>query len=880
MAIKIYTYSNPYEIDEEVDVWNEIKDSPHFCVSQTMVNGLKSKYPYLNKLQSCSPVLSLVNSLYDDWMSIETNVSQMIEVDSIINNIPTLYNNDENIKKSLAFNTSSIVKGIRLLKELGINKDNIDDNLLNQDQKTLVEIFKSVCANSDSSFDFQRIKSEDALDERIKSALSVNKKSVDFSRINLSTIVIHGVHQFTPGILCAIEDLNRYKDVVLLFNYQKQYHSVYETWLNIYSVFDVDIKFPTNSEFHPMPLLVSSYDSNVLADSLGRLSDGLVPVDNKIGNSLEVIEFDNNMEFANYVAQIYERAKRISEKKENSIPSQFMSEQFYAASYKVNDILRAYFPEQFGERHFLDYPIGHFFVAITNMWDSEKQEVVIRNFSDIKECFNSGIISESEPGILSSVFNVIEPYIEREKTISGIINKLLILYKNNKITNEIKDKIGYFNATDVQIKELINSLKEIDVIIHHLFDDFADGNDNFRRVYSRIKKLLISKVEDMDQMDDEIRGVIEKLLERLEYSDLPNTVTFTCLKNTMSYYLSQDEKLVKSARWIVRGFDQIDGDILRSDAQDPDKVTYHFCCLSDKDICSVNDDRIPWPLDIRFFEMCHPAYELKYQVFLKSKMEYQYFKRYALIYGLEFNRVNVKLSYVKNENDKANDLYHLIAALKIPVKKYLGPGSGNYQERLKIESENENQIEGFVESINDIDKDKYKLCQYKFLLEAIGQQKTVFRDRFLIHMYMRLYIVNQVKKKLSGSRYTDDDIIRTISEAFEKLDIKLKISNELEKTQLISSAYKDICYYIKNYKKKHRGVTTFPALSFDEEANIRKQAYFLLMKINDENRIIKKEDVIDTIKTRKFNHSIGSHCMYCSSKDVCMEFARMGGENW
>lgn len=64
-----------------------------------------------------------------------------------------------------------------------------------------------------------------------------------------------------------------------------------------------------------------------------------------------------------------------------------MEEQLYSASGKVNDILRAYFPEQFGERHFLDYPIGHFFVSTTNMWDYETKSVRIENFSDIKECF-------------------------------------------------------------------------------------------------------------------------------------------------------------------------------------------------------------------------------------------------------------------------------------------------------------------------------------------------------------------------------------------------------------------------------------------------------------------------------------------------------------
>lgn len=37
-----------------------------------------------------------------------------------------------------------------------------------------------------------------------------------------------------------------------------------------------------------------------------------------------------------------------------------MREQFYSANNSVNDILKVYFPEQFGERHFLAYPIGHF----------------------------------------------------------------------------------------------------------------------------------------------------------------------------------------------------------------------------------------------------------------------------------------------------------------------------------------------------------------------------------------------------------------------------------------------------------------------------------------------------------------------------------------
>ena len=46
MKLKIYTYSDPYKINRE-SYWDEIKNCPHFCVSQTMVNGLEEIYDNL-----------------------------------------------------------------------------------------------------------------------------------------------------------------------------------------------------------------------------------------------------------------------------------------------------------------------------------------------------------------------------------------------------------------------------------------------------------------------------------------------------------------------------------------------------------------------------------------------------------------------------------------------------------------------------------------------------------------------------------------------------------------------------------------------------------------------------------------------------------------
>lgn len=876
MGIKIYTYSNPYEIDCE-SFWNEIKDSAHFCVSQTMVNGMNQTYPLLKTRQATATIRTLINSLYENWEDINTNVKQIMEVDNAISELDYHSSSLENVKRSLLFNTKSIVACIRMFKELGIQSTLMTKDELNINQQYLIELYKIIDKNDNSAFCFSRVDSQEMIEKAIDAALMYRKEHVDLAAIDRNKIVIHGVHQFTPAMLCAIEDISKYKEVILLFNYQKQYASVYETWMNIYSIFDLPINNQSVNQFTPMPLLVSSYKSNVLADYIGHLSNGEFIEKNKVLNDLEVIEFDNTTEFANYVAMLFDKAKKKNEKTGNvNDPLTFMEEHLYSASGKVNDILRAYFPDQFGERHFLDYPIGHFFVASTNMWDAESKTVKVDNFSDIRECLNSGIISESSPGQLVSTFNMIEPYIEKENTICGIKTKLnqLIKYANKK--HEDKDKVGYFTVELSLLQELKKALDELESIINSFFEDFDNETDNFSRFYKKIRKFIISRVQDMSELDDEMHTVIEKLLERLEKSDLPEKGTFNSLKQTMSYYLSQDENVARGARWIVRNFDQIDGDILRSAYQDPEKVCYHFCCLSDKDICSGKDERLPWPLDIKFFEYSYQALDWKYQIFLKSKMEYRNFKRYALLYGLEFNRVGCKLSYVRTEENKDNDLFYMLTLLGVKIRKYSSFNSNDYLERLTIES-SEDEVEEVVQLISNEDRRKLKLCPYRFALEGIEQGKTIFRDRFLIHTYLKILISNSTKKELNGKPYNDEKIKQVIEDKYEVIEARFRISDELEKTQIISTVYKDIYKFIDSMKKYNKNRTAFPVIPNWKLEEMKLSEYFL----NINQKHISEEPIDDEIKEaimkKNFYCIHGAHCMYCASKDVCLEYRSNAG---
>lgn len=869
MSLKIYTYSNPYEIENE-SFWDSIRNYPHFCVSQTLVNGMKTVSTGLSSNKNICTIRKFVNKLYSNWDDVSTKVRQMVEVDNAISFLNFHDLHADSLKKSLLNNTKSITNSIRIFSTLNLNPYDFSTANINVDQNYLIEIYKRIYDDKNSNFKFKRVNDEKEIDIAIEEALkeaNSREHEFDLSKIDKSAIVINGIHQFSPDIICAIEDLSKFKDVILIFNYQKQYYEIYETWLRVYSIFNQPIKFSSIGEFTPYPF-ESSYKTNLLADSMGKLVNCDYSDFNQELNTIEVTEFENITEFANYVAKLYDKALiKKNGIHDNKSPLYYMDEQFYSASTKVNDILRAYFPNQFGERHFLDYPLGHFFVATMNMWDSENNCVVVNSFSDVKECINAGILKESRHGLLINSFNIVLPFIEDLSNYDEIIIKLQNLSKYVSIQSEEKKKIGYFNISYSDLFELINALKDLKQIILSFFEDFKNGNDNFKKFYDRVKRFIQNKVDDTSDFDKEMIEVMKQLLIRMENSDIPNECSFITLKQTMSFYLNQDEYINSSAKWIVRGFEQIDGDILLSGKSAERNIDYHFCCLSDKDICASKDERLPWPLDVSFFKFIQIPLDWKYQLFLKSKSEYHNFNRYALLYGLVFSRCKCKLSFVKTENNKNNELYHIFSMLGIKVKKYNSYDISGFSNRLTIPSNNAIDLDSYIDSLNDIDKFKISICPYKFCAESIIQNHTIFRDRFLIHNFMRILIRNSTLEELQGQVFDSKVTQNKINEKFDFYQNKFRIATDLEKAQLLAQVYKDVTnnYYVK-YNK-------FILLSVHEKEKMKFEEDFLLTNpLNDKNlKFLKDFDIKEIIDNGYLNYKKGKYCKYCASKDICLE---------
>ena len=862
MPIKIYTYPDPYHLDQ-LSIWPQIKDAPQFCVSQTMVNGLKRIYPCFDNRQQLTTISRLVNALYSDWESLDRKVKQVRDIDNAIDLLTKDAN--EGLRKSLLFNAKSFAKCARLLSELGLEPDDLSGDRLKIDQRYLLDVFKIV--REKDSFRFSRPLGKDAFIASMKNSLSEPGKEPSFDGMTFDTIVIHGIHQFAPSMLNAIDDFSKDFNVILLFNYQSQYKEVYETWLNIYSLFDLPIRIEQEGQFTPNSLLAYSYQSNLLADYIGKTMAGK-PSNSEDLSKLEVIEFENLTEFANYVARVYQNAVTESAKV-NKPPLALMSEQFYAASSKANDILRAYFPEQFGERHFLDYPFGHFFVAVLDMWDPEEGVAIVDNFSLIKECFNSGVIHEERPGELISTFNKVLPYFEDQRTLSSIISHVKTLWKNVGTYDHEKRAIGYFNVTKDELSHLLAGLNELNQIITLFFDGYAQDSQGFKTFYGKIQKFIVSKLADQQDLDDEMVPVVKELLAKLQTSSFDGSATFTCLKQTMSFYLSQNDKAGRSARWIVRGFEQIDGDILRTgDPRNNNHAqVYHFAALSDKDICTPGDARLPWPLDVEFFEKVTVPLSWKYRLYLQSKMEFKHFHMYALLYGLEFNRNKVKLSYIKTENEKDNDILFIFKLLGARIVPYKAFDTGSYNPPLAFDPKK--PIPPI--SINVISQIKATMCPYRFVSEDLIQSRVIFKERFLVHTFMRVLIVNAVLEKLQNQRFSEAIVKKEIKNSFEVYRIKFKLENELEHAELFAAAFKDLRYYAKNK------TNTFPAYSgnkyFKEELETKE--IFLLADLRDILKsLIPSADIKALIEHGPYRVKPGAYCKYCASKGTCLEYRK------
>ena len=170
---------------------------------------------------------------------------------------------------------------------------------------------------------------------------------------------------------------------------------------------------------------------------------------------------------------------------------------------------------------------------------------------------------------------------------------------------------------------------------------------------------------------------------------------------------------------------------------------------------------------------------------------------------------------------------------------------------------------------SNIDFIKAALCPYRFALESIVQGKTIFRDRFLIQIYMRVLIQNTTLEKVADTIADDTKLKKIIADVFDEYLDKVKIADELERVQLLNS----VMQYMSNKVKKNGRYWNINA---DKRNEMNLQEDFLLTQ-KDILTPIDSEALQKLFEDREFKCVHGKHCKYCACKDICLEYHHFVG---
>lgn len=923
--MKVITYSDPRKI-QNIDNWDELKKIPQLCVSQTLVQGLSQKCSR-KSFSILTTIDRFLNYYYKDWKSNSSlSIRQFIDISDEVQKIEDL-----RLRRTFYKNRSEIAKSMILLKELDIipsdfkeiknnkefnefrkiyinlyRKENwnildydfdkgiediklcfklcaIDDirtemdsiNFINEeeyisivDERVYEEVFNEKMLHwspkkKKGLFDVGRKSKEEICIDRIKASFKFIK---NLSEYEIKKIVIHGVHQFKPLMIRFINSLERLGiEVIFLINYNKKFREIYSTWENVYNW--------TKCEFE-----INDYEGEEYRRSLAKdYGNVLMGKIDEISNTNHLCTvFDNATEFSNYVAECYSTARNKIEKNgvkinKSSILSN-MTEQFYSVDGEnTNEILSVYFPEQFGEKHFLSYPIGQFILGLYDMWDFDEEKLKI-NEAALKECLSINLWSNDQNIVPSTLYNNLKCYfvgVESSEMYLQYIDELLkysTALRNPKYKADFEDykHLSFFKLEPKEIEFFKRIIIDLINIANKLFKD--KGRIDLKNHYKELMEVIKEKTESSGNIDKYEYKFVTEIFDSLSQEKQEINSSIREVKDTLHYYLMQ-KKESNSSNWIVRDFEQIDGAIFLADPEGKEKPSnqvqsvYHYAEISDNNVISSTKAELPWPIKEEYFVENNDSIN----IYLNCKNEYSNFLKCSLFYGIYYLNRDVKISYIKNNAaNEEQTLFFALRLLNIEEKEDKGYSPQNIsvtkESRINSEIIDEEQI-----TIDEMRMMNF--CKRRFYYEGLFDKCGAYSTEFLSKQFIKVLLALKVRKEIELG-YNNEMVLnkriengRRLIKAWDRdfADIKSYIIADCKRNNRVPDD--DYIEIKKSYLSK----------VFTNKDGDRKEAVDSCKTISQKQK--EKIKIIEYIKNDNSDYynsdKMEEKCNYCKYREIC-----------
>lgn len=807
--MRIFTYPNPFEINKNKELWSIVTKFPHYCASDTLVQGLESEYG-----RTSFGILRTVNSLVERVLGNYTNnpqndIQMFLTVSNTIRSLK-----DAHIKAAFRFNIADVVESVKFLSILGCDSSKFNHNELSDEQIMLLDIYEKVLQSGCTEL-LENLKQLDKtnfiiaarstindeiahlcnrtpeymqlgislpvvtpkdgyeaicriiehLNKKIKQApkdvFSPLSYSGDLHRANyilslitnnddsiFDKIIIHGVHRITPEMYFLFKLLESIGiEVIFLINYAENLPNLYKTWKEVYSW--CDTKFEYQSEL------------NIFSGKkLGVAIAGIIE-----GKKFAVHPTEEVTVFSNLTSFTDREVRQVFKKSGENLGK--MRTQYYAVrGESSNEILKMYFPEQFNQKPFLSYPIGQFILGIYQMWDFEKNTLTL-NDKSLSECAVSNLYDRNVHPNVFEIISKTKLYFSNAETITDYYERikdleraLQIIFRNNRYS-PLK-KLSFFNITLTELSEFKAFLEFIEDVANKLFKGVNPTVDFGKHFRTLMEIITIPSLSNSTLSTTE-QTLISKITSKLNtYGEGKVIGSIEDVKEAISFFLSE-RKTADTSNWIVRDFSQIDGGVLLS--RKSKAANYHFACLSNEQMLKQPDDILPWPLTFDMFNGYEEA-QSAVPIVNKGLLEMRNFLKYILFYGAFFTKCGVKLSYIQEENGEEQTPYYLLNVLGLKQHIYYEDETTSF---LTDEEMDTNRKIFSSMKLEQEAKEMFSICPYKFLQNEVLKAPIEYSSDYHIKYYVSNFMNAFIKGNHNFGRESLDQVIKAEFEAVRKL---------------------------------------------------------------------------------------------------------------
>ena len=788
MNRQVYTYSK-LDSFAKYQYWSDLRGLPIITVTGDMQACLQDIFNRdvregrLNK-NDVGQIVSfrkLYMEILSQWTSPETKFYEQIVVNSFLRmvNDRAKREDDKNWLIGCRRNQNLLLSAIILLEEAGATPEDLDISddrnirLLSIVWKYLKRRYPAI---DNYHSEINRLSNPKAWKDIFATV---------FNTGSVNTVIIHGFYYITPiqeRIFRLIE--NAGVRLVFLIPYSKKYPFAHEIWAQTYA--DVNGYLPMSQWKIETAEVIRPY---------GEMFEGR-PASPE--NQIKIREYAGNIDFVDQIIGVKDDGYTI-----------------YSSDAKsVNELLKDYYPEEYGERTLLSYPVGKFISVFLNLWNNEENTVILDE-NCLTEIFISGWLTYkgiSSCYYLQDLLDIL-PFFRQCDTIASwekrivkleqVYDNAVNIFNNNydsdahvarwqKIMGSPMAGFGTFSISDQRLKAVLSIIRRVLLISRELYV-FKD-KISIREYVNIFINLMQSEDVGTDLLHEEkefVQKIFTKALQADEFNTRFHPADIAGALNFLLNGNMDEEEVQQTGDGIVSPLYLIDAETLR------ERTKVHICLCDVQNMPGAGRNYI-WPLTEKLMVECQKKTGndlIKNMMHIMSSAILC--NRYFMYAALQCKKV--ELSWISESTGKkqAPSPYIQLIAETAGVHILQGKRSRISRNTIIAAEPGEKRVRDYdrtylIENGPKEAKMDYSVCPLKYVMGYICEESPVIREDFLQTFAANGLMAAIVKVTQSKKKVSQEEIDRIYSNVMEMFPGLRKVEKRQIRDYLGSSSrFKD-----------------------------------------------------------------------------------------